>query len=88
MSPWYVYVLQCSDGSLYCGITTDVIRRLEEHQSGKGAKYTRSRLPLEIVVSWEEENRSTATKSEIAFKKLSKKKKWQWIEDKRQNAKK
>ena len=88
MSPWYVYVLQCSDGSLYCGITTDVIRRLEEHQSGKGAKYTRSRLPLEIVVSWEEENRSTATKSEIAFKKLSNKKKWQWIEDKRQNAKK
>ena len=87
MSAWYVYVLQCSDGSLYCGITTDVMRRLEEHQSGKGAKYTRARLPLEILVSWEEENRSTATKAEIAFKKLSKKKKWQCIEDKRQNPK-
>lgn len=46
---WKVYILRCGDGSLYTGISTDVARRLEEHRSGKGAKYTRSRGPLELV---------------------------------------
>ena len=51
--PAFVYMLRCKDGSLYTGISTDVARRLEEHRSGKGAKYTRSRLPVELVW-WEE----------------------------------
>ena len=80
-SLWYVYVLQCSDNSLYCGITTDVERRFSEHQSGVGAKYTRARLPVQLLVYWTEENRSTATKAEIAFKKRSKKRKLQIIEE-------
>ena len=81
-SLWYVYVLQCSDNSLYCGITTDVERRVSEHQSGVGAKYTRAKLPVKLLVFWTEENRSEATKAEIAFKKLKKKKKLQVIREK------
>ena len=46
---WYVYILRCGDGTLYTGITTDVQRRLQMHRSGKGAKYTRCRQPLELV---------------------------------------
>ena len=46
---WFVYLLRCGDGSLYCGITDDVSRRLEAHAAGKGAKYTRGRGPLELV---------------------------------------
>ena len=80
-SLWYVYVLQCSDNSLYCGITTDVERRVSEHQSGVGAKYTRAKLPVKLLVFWTEENRSEATKAEIAFKKLRKKKKLQVIQE-------
>ena len=79
---WYVYVLQCSDNSLYCGITTDVERRVSEHQSGVGAKYTRAKLPVKLLVFWTEENRSEATKAEIAFKKLRRKKKLQVIQEK------
>ena len=45
----YVYLLRCADGSLYCGWTTDLAGRLAAHNSGKGAKYTRSRLPVELV---------------------------------------
>ena len=81
-SLWYVYVLQCSDNSLYCGITTDVERRVSEHQSGVGAKYTRAKLPVKLLVFWTEENRSDATKAEIVFKRLKKKKKLQVIQEK------
>ena len=45
-SVWYLYILRCGDGSLYTGITTDVEKRLAQHRSGKGAKYTRGRAPL------------------------------------------
>jgi len=48
---WYVYVLECSDGTLYTGITVDPSRRLVEHNSGRGARYTRSRLPVRLVGS-------------------------------------
>ncbi len=81
-SLWYVYVLQCSDNSLYCGITTDIARRVSEHQSGVGAKYTRAKLPVKLLVFWTEESRSEATKAEIAFKKLKRKKKLLFIQEK------
>ncbi len=48
---WHLYVLQCADGSLYCGIALDVMKRLGQHQRGRGAKYTRSRLPVYLVES-------------------------------------
>ena len=68
---WKLYILRCGDGSLYTGISTDVQRRLEEHCSGKGAKYTRSRGPLELVYEEECGDHSAALKREAAIKKLS-----------------
>lgn len=67
---WYVYLLRCGDDSLYCGITTDVEKRLEQHRSGKGAKYTRGRGPLELVYREECPDHSTALKREWAIKAL------------------
>ncbi len=72
MNEWYVYILQCSDGSLYTGITVDLDRRLDEHNnSKKGAKYTRARRPVQMMYSETYENRSLASKRESAIKKLS-----------------
>ena len=68
-------MLSCSDKSLYTGVTTDVNRRLSEHNAKKGAKYTRSRVPVIVLYYREVENRSAAQKMESAFKKLSRSKK-------------
>ena len=68
---WYVYMLRCGDGSLYTGYTDDVDRRLAVHQSGKGAKYTRSRLPVELAYREELPDKSSALKREAAIKKLT-----------------
>lgn len=65
---YFVYVLQCKDGSLYTGITTDLARRLAEHTSGKGAKYTRGKKVGAIVYSERKRNRSTASKREAEIK--------------------
>ena len=67
---FYVYLLECRDGSFYCGYTTDVQKRLLTHNSGKGAKYTKSRLPVKLVYSEECETKSDALKREAAIKKL------------------
>lgn len=67
---WKLYILRCGDGSLYTGITTDVARRLEEHRSGKGAKYTRSRGPLELVYEETCADKSTALRRELEIKSL------------------
>ena len=73
---WYLYVVRCSDGTLYTGITTDVTRRLHEHNvTKKGAKYTRARRPVELVYWIDFHDRSTASKAEFRFKKLSRKEK-------------
>ena len=75
----YVYLLRCADGSLYCGWTTDLERRLRVHNSGKGAKYTRSRLPVELVY-WEAfEDRTQALSREWHLKRLSREEKLQLI---------
>jgi len=74
---WYLYVLECSDSSLYCGITTDTMRRLDEHNfSKKGAKYTRSRRPSQMVYVSHPLTRSCAASLETRFKKLTRGKKW------------
>lgn len=67
---WKLYILRCGDGTLYTGITTDVESRLNAHRSGKGAKYTRGRLPLELVYSEECGTHSDALKRELAIKAL------------------
>lgn len=67
----FVYVLRCGDGSLYTGSTTDLARRLKAHRNGRGAKYTRSRLPLELVY-WEEvSDWPSALRREAAIKRLT-----------------
>lgn len=68
---WYIYILECSDGTLYTGITTDVNRRLSEHNSGKGAKYTRFRRPVVLRALFEAKNRSEASKEEYRIKQLN-----------------
>ena len=69
---WWVYIVACSDGSLYTGITTDRERRIAEHNnSKKGAKYTRNRRPVDLVYSEMHPDRSTASKREYEIKKLS-----------------
>ena len=78
-STWYLYILKCKDGTFYTGITTDVEKRLEMHRSGKGAKYTRGRGPLELVYSETCENHSQALKRECEVKKLPKEQKMQLI---------
>lgn len=81
MSYW-VYILLCGDGSLYTGITTDVNRRLAEHQSGRGAKYTRAHLPLIVVYRLELPDKSSALRKEAEIKRLSRAKKLQLISQK------
>ena len=77
---WNVYILQCGDGSLYTGISTDVQRRLAEHRSGKGAKYTRSRGPLELVYEEECSDKSKALRRELEIKALHRTEKLKLIE--------
>lgn len=67
-TPWTVYLLRCSDGSLYCGVTTDLARRLKEHNAGNGAKYTRSRTPVALAASAKFTDRATACRVEYAVK--------------------
>lgn len=74
-SNWYLYILRCGDGSLYTGITTDVEKRLEAHRSGKGAKYTRGRGPLELVYREDCGDHSAALRREWELKRLTKEKK-------------
>jgi len=69
--PAFVYLLRCRDGSLYCGWTDDLERRLMTHNAGKGARYTRSRKPVRLVWSEELADRSAALKREIAVKRLT-----------------
>ncbi len=68
---WYVYILQCSDHSLYTGITNDINRRIKQHNAGKGAKYTRIRRPVKLAAFFFAENRSLAAKEEYRIKQLS-----------------
>jgi putative endonuclease len=66
----FVYLLRCSDGSLYCGWTVDLERRLAEHLSGRASRYTRARLPVEIAWSAAMASRSDAMREEARIKRL------------------
>jgi putative endonuclease len=70
MKGWFVYILRCRDGSLYTGIAVDVQRRLDAHQRGAGAKYTRSRRPLALVYHERQPDRSRALRRETAIRRL------------------
>jgi len=71
MGGWFVYLIECRDGSLYTGIATDVERRYAEHVAGKGARYTRSHPPLRLLARFEYPDRSSASRAEYSIKKLS-----------------
>ena len=78
---YYLYILQCADDTLYTGITTDLERRVEEHNtSALGAKYTRGRRPVKLVHSEQYETRSLATREEMRLKKLTKDQKLQLLD--------
>ncbi len=79
-SLWHVYILNCSDGTLYTGITTEPERRLEEHNIGdKGAKYTKNRRPVEMIYLEKTDSRTSASKREYAIKQMSREQKRQLI---------
>ena len=72
MKSWQVYLLRCSDNSLYCGTTTDLERRVQEHNQGVGSRYTKSRLPVRMVWSSLELSKSVAFREEYRIKRMSK----------------
>jgi putative endonuclease len=72
---YFVYLIQCKDGSLYTGITTDVARRFEEHKKGVGGHYTRAKGVVKVVYTEKQKDRSCASKREAEIKKWSREKK-------------
>ena len=79
MKPWFVYIIKCSDDTLYTGIAVDVATRIAKHNKGEGAKYTRSRFPVKLVWSKKCKNESIARKKEWQIKQLSRIKKLELI---------
>ena len=75
-----VYILECADGTLYTGWTTDLERRLQAHNSGRGARYTRGRRPVSVAYREEQSDRSAAQKREAAIRRLSRADKLKLIE--------
>lgn len=69
--PWYLYLIECADGSIYTGITVDVIARYEAHRNGSGARYTRSHPPARLLGVDTHLNRSTASKAEHKIKQMT-----------------
>ncbi|MBU2512688.1 GIY-YIG nuclease family protein [bacterium] len=76
---WIVYIIMCSDNTLYTGISNDIEKRFKDHQNGNGAKYFRGRKPEELVYVEEGHSRSTASKRELEIKKMTRTKKDQLI---------
>jgi putative endonuclease len=75
MAAWFVYIVRCRDGSLYTGISTDVARRVDAHNRGRGARYTRSRLPVMLVHLERRRSQSAALRREAAIKTLERRQK-------------
>jgi len=69
---WFLYLIECKDGSIYTGITVDVLARYAMHEKGKGAKYTRSRPPRRLLAIRAYPDRASASRAEYAIKRLSK----------------
>ncbi|MEE9330837.1 MAG: GIY-YIG nuclease family protein [Methylophilaceae bacterium] len=69
--PWFLYLIECQDGTIYTGITVNVAKRYAAHESGKGARYTRSHPPKRLLNVFGYANRSEASKAEHAIKKMS-----------------
>ncbi len=81
---WYLYMLKCSDGTFYTGVTNNVERRLREHNSGTASRYTRSRLPVKLVHQERCVNKSNALKKVFGIKALSRKEKEEYLRSRTQ----
>lgn len=79
----FVYILQCNDGSLYTGYTTDIVRRVQMHTAGKGAKYTRGRGPFQLKLSESYPTKERAMQREYEIKQMSREEKITLIEERR-----
>jgi len=79
MSDWKIYIIKCADGTLYTGITTDLERRIEEHNAGTGARYTRARGPVELAWSESADTQSAALRREAEIKKMTRQQKLRLI---------
>jgi predicted GIY-YIG superfamily endonuclease len=75
ISEWTVYILECSDGTFYTGVTNNLQKRINLHNAGKGAKYTRSRLPVKVIYQEDAPEKSEALKREYMIKQLSREQK-------------
>ncbi len=84
-SKFYTYMLRCADGSLYTGYTTDLEKRVEAHNLGKGAKYTRMRRPVELVYFEEHPSKQEAMRREALIKQMTKKEKEKLILQNKEN---
>lgn len=78
--PWFLYILECGDGSFYTGVTKDLERRLAQHRGGKASRYTRTHLPVKLVYSEVCESRTVALVRECAVKALPREKKERLVE--------
>jgi putative endonuclease len=77
--PYFCYIVKCSDGTFYTGWTTDPARREKQHNSGKGARYTRMHRPVQMVYIEEQPDRVSALKRELAIKRLPRAAKWKLV---------
>ncbi|MGD0856595.1 MAG: GIY-YIG nuclease family protein [Dehalococcoidia bacterium] len=68
---WHVYIVECSDGTLYTGISNNIDKRIREHNSGIGSKYTRGRRPVKLLARWNCADKSHASKMEYKIKRLT-----------------
>lgn len=75
-SVWCVYLLECADGTFYCGTAKDLVKRVQQHNAGKGSKYVRSRRPAKLVVYSDRTTKSKALRGEASVKKLRSDQKW------------
>ena len=77
---WRCYILECADGTLYTGITNDLAKRLAAHNDGSASKYTRSRLPVRVIYFEAHPDRASASRREIAIKRMPRAGKWHLID--------
>ncbi|MGD8967524.1 MAG: GIY-YIG nuclease family protein [Anaerolineae bacterium] len=78
-SCWFLYALRCADDTLYTGVTTDLARRVSEHNSGQGARYTAGRRPVMLIGAWRFADRGAAQRAEARFRRLPRRRKLQHI---------
>src|SRR3954471_17301521 len=84
---WFVYVVRCADGTLYTGITKDVARRCQQHNDGTASRYTRSRLPVELLYHEAQPDQSSALKREAAIKAMDRRGKLAMVRQRKKPAK-